>query len=425
MTRDFPFLDSQEEYSVFLSNVVRNQFSFVVYHFPNSKRLHFLFSENNFEKKNINKITQKKNLFLLSDFFWQTTTSSRENLKESLKKSSNTSQKSNPYFHVLAPDIIGEIELHNTADKVKYKKKRRGKYLKGSEKLFHSLLNSSAKQVTIPTLSRDKTVSSTLKKDYIAQVEYAQKEIAKNRVEKVVLSKIKKKKIAPTFSGLDVFNSLLKKYHNCFVYILYDPKMGYWMGATPEVLISENENKNWEVMSLAGTQVKKNLSVEKVAWQQKEIKEQALVTNYVIDCFKQVRLRAFIMSGPKTIQVGNLLHLLTVLTIEVNKMRKQISWFPLVKLLHPTSAICGMPEKESLKIISKLEKHNRKIYTGLIGVHNGEPHNALYVNLRCVEIDLKNQFAYLYSGAGITDDSDPKKEWEETQNKIAFLDSLI
>ena len=407
MKNDLPLFLNHQKFNEFLQSVIDRDFSFVIYRFPNQKKLNFLFSQNHFQKKNINQINKKESLFLLSDFFWK-------------KNQTSTSH----YFHTLNPDLIYQTQMGTT----------KGKYLKGNPKILDSFLQRPIQPIesTINSIkknfpkNKNQKIVSTLKKEYLSQVEYIKKKIAENKVEKVVLSKIKKKKISQMFNGLEIFDQLLEKYPNCLVYLLYDPKIGYWISATPEILISETSDKNWQIMSLAGTQVyKPTLPVEKTAWQQKEIREQALVTNYIINCFKQIRLRAFKIMGPQTVRVGNLLHLLTTLVVKVNEVKKSISWFPLVKLLQPTSAVCGMPKEESLKIISKLEKHSRKIYTGLVGIQNLDPLNALYVNLRCVKIDLEKQIAFFYSGAGITEDSDPKKEWQETEDKIAFLESLI
>ena len=46
-----------------------------------------------------------------------------------------------------------------------------------------------------------------------------------------------------------------------------------------------------------------------------------------------------------------------------------------------------------------------------------------FVNLRCMQV-LKNRFA-LYVGGGILPDSDPEKEWLETEMKAKTLSDVI
>jgi isochorismate synthase len=45
------------------------------------------------------------------------------------------------------------------------------------------------------------------------------------------------------------------------------------------------------------------------------------------------------------------------------------------------------------------------------------------VNLRTVEI--KGNRAIFYAGCGITEDSDPEKEWQETQMKCQTLQRIL
>lgn len=73
-----------------------------------------------------------------------------------------------------------------------------------------------------------------------------------------------------------VFEQVLYKYPNAFCYCWFHPKIGMWIGATPEKLFSAKEN-SFQTMSLAGTQSYKG--TEDVVWKNKERKEQEYVTN--------------------------------------------------------------------------------------------------------------------------------------------------
>ena len=59
---------------------------------------------------------------------------------------------------------------------------------------------------------------------------------------KVVLSR---KEIVHTtaIDVLEVFERLLQKYQNAFVYVWFHPKVGLWMGATPEKLVTLQNGK--------------------------------------------------------------------------------------------------------------------------------------------------------------------------------------
>ena len=151
-------------------------------------------------------------------------------------------------------------------------------------------------------------------------------------------------------------------------------------------------------------------------WSQKEIEEQALVSRYIVNCFKKIRVREYIENGPKTIQAGNLLHLKTEFTCDKNAINFPELGSVMLSLLHPTSAVCGMPKEAAVAQINKLEKHDRAFYSGFLGPVNYNDTTALFVNLRTMKID--QQHITLYAGCGITADSDPEKEWLETEMKI-------
>ena len=63
-------------------------------------------------------------------------------------------------------------------------------------------------------------------------------------------------------------------------------------------------------------------------------------------------------------------------------------------------------------------------YTGFLGPLDLQNNTAqLYVNLRCMKISPT--MATLYVGGGITLDSLPKDEWQETKNKMATMLSVL
>jgi len=91
--------------------------------------------------------------------------------------------------------------------------------------------------------------------------------------------------------------------------------------------------------------------------------------------------------------------------------------------LHPTPAVCGLPKDKSLELILQTEKHNREYYAGYCGPINYQNKTDLFVNLRCMKI-LEDQLA-LFVGGGLTKDSVPTKEWDETVLKAKTLLSRL
>ncbi len=219
------------------------------------------------------------------------------------------------------------------------------------------------------------------------------------------------------------FIELTKRYTNAFVSINYTPEFGHWMGATPELLIS-TEGNIFRTIALAGTQAfDENKSLSEVAWTQKEIEEQALVSRYIINCFKKIRLREFGEIGPKTVKAGNLIHLKTEYLVDMKETNFPELGSTMLNLLHPTSAVCGMPLEASYDFLKKNEGYDRELFSGYLGPIHFDNKSHLYVNLRCMKIEATN--IILFAGAGVTEDSIPEKEWLETEMKMKTLLNVI
>jgi isochorismate synthase len=177
-------------------------------------------------------------------------------------------------------------------------------------------------------------------------------------------------------------------------------------------------------MSLAGTQSGEGLeSLNKATWTQKEIEEQALVSRYIINCFKKIRLREFEEIGPRTVAAGHLIHLRTDFEVNLSEVNFPELGTVMLQLLHPTSAVCGMPKEEAIRFIAAQEGYNRELYSGYLGPVNVEDESHIFVNLRCMQI--RNQQALIYAGAGITRDSDPDREWNETEIKGNIIQKAL
>ncbi|MCF6295492.1 MAG: chorismate-binding protein [Flavobacteriaceae bacterium] len=235
--------------------------------------------------------------------------------------------------------------------------------------------------------------------------------IKTNRFQKVVLSRQEFVSLLDN-NPISIFKNLLNSYSSAFVYMWYHPKVGLWLGATPETLL-KIEGSRFSTMALAGTQqYKGTLDVE---WKNKEKEEQQLVTDYIISSL-QSSVKEISISKIETIKAGNLLHLKTAIFGTLNF--KLLNFKQLLSNLHPTPAVCGFPKGPAKQFILKNEDYNREYYTGFLGKIDSD-NSELFVNLRCMQ--LENNQAVLYVGGGITKDSIPENEWDETLNKTEII----
>ncbi len=251
------------------------------------------------------------------------------------------------------------------------------------------------------------------KDDYENKVEKVMQFVKENNLPKLVLSRLKLVK----YRGLklDFVQSFLKicdAFPSAFAYVFIQNGK-CWMGAFSEVLGDFNtKTSEFKTMSLAGT-----LPLNE-DWTLKEIEEQKYVTDFIANILQNFSSNVE-QSGTSDHISGNIKHLRTDFNAKIHAENLD----ELIANLHPTPAVCGIPKDVCKDAIQNFEKYPRDFYAGYIKVET--PENIKYfVNLRCAE--FLNNAAFIHVGGGITAESSPEKEWQETELKAdAILKNLV
>jgi isochorismate synthase len=253
--------------------------------------------------------------------------------------------------------------------------------------------------------------------EYEKQIEAVRQTLTLGKARKVVLSRTKILDDIDTRLLPEVFEELVSCYNHAFVYLLYTPDSGIWLGATPESLIRTDQYR-FTTMALAGT--KAFAESTETAWAEKELKEQEYVVNHV----RQKLIQGgylFEESDRQTVRAGNVVHLRTMFSGKLANNHNE--WKNLVNLLYPTPAICGTDAETTLQVIQQAEKHRREYYTGIIGPFQARGQTNLFINLRCMKV--AGHSALLFAGGGILGESSAQKEWEETELKFNTLIQVV
>ena len=266
----------------------------------------------------------------------------------------------------------------------------------------------------------DKSLKTTTSEDFISQVNAATKAMQQGIFHKVVLSKIRLESLNSDFEPADFFIKLCEKYPHAFVYMLQLPNVGCWLGATPEPLLTVEDNVV-KTVSLAGTQLSTGSEIESYQWTTKEIEEQGIVTGFVEQTLRSLAIENYIKVGPTNYQAANLIHLKTAFEFQQNEFGNRLGNF--LNALHPTPSVGGLPKAEAKDFILANEMHDRSYYTGFLGPININKKTDIFVNLRCLQL-FDKQFV-LYSGAGITASSVAENEWTETDNKMMTMMNVM
>lgn len=242
-------------------------------------------------------------------------------------------------------------------------------------------------------------------KEYLNIFQQCIDKINTNFFKKIVISRVKK----INYLQINLIKTLKKlriEFPKALIYFFIKNK-SVWLGATPELLGKLSGNL-FKTISLAGT-ICKNQS----SFNQKEIDEQKIVTNFIEFILKKYS-KSIKISKTSDYHYSNLTHLVTKFSGLINPLQYE----NLIKELHPTPAVCGLPQDKTFKFIQKIEPHNRELYCGKIQI-NLYNSKITFVNLRCLKL-FKNYFK-VFVGSGITSDSNAENEWNETEIKAKSI----
>ena len=114
-----------------------------------------------------------------------------------------------------------------------------------------------------------------------------------------------------------------------------------------------------------------------------------------------------------------LFHLVSDIT---GVLKSNQSWQEILTALLPAGSISGAPKSSAIKVISQIEKSERGPYCGVIGwIENKKALLSVGIRIFWSKQDGQINFG---TGAGITWQSDPNSEWEETELKAKRLISI-
>lgn len=100
-------------------------------------------------------------------------------------------------------------------------------------------------------------------------------------------------------------------------------------------------------------------------------------------------------------------------------LRDYVGMLDIMRATFPAASITGAPKKRTMEIIRNLEREPRGVYTGAIGAWL--PDGQAMFNVAIRTITHRDGLWEAGVGSGITWDSDPMAEYEETQLKSTFL----
>lgn len=193
-----------------------------------------------------------------------------------------------------------------------------------------------------------------------------------------------------------------------FRFVYYTRETGCWLGASPE-LLGTLVNGKFTTMALAGTRIHGE------PWDSKNREEHQLVVDYITGTLRSAGAAPSV-GAEETVSCGPVEHLRHMISADLSD--SDISFTEIIRRLSPTPALAGYPLEDALRDIAHYEAHPRHCYGGYIALHLPGGERA-YVNLRSCHFHGRDYC--LYAGGGITAQSDPDTEWDETEAKASAL----
>ena len=257
-------------------------------------------------------------------------------------------------------------------------------------------------------------------------VKSALKLIESQYFSKIVLSQAINVLSQTPFSLIDSLNNLRLTYPGCYVFSTSNGKGQNFIGASPERLISIDNNQ-LVTDALAGSAPRGKTEVEDANLgkgllnSEKDLREHQVVIDFIVDRLSKLGINPDFSPVPRLLQLSNIQHLWTPIRARIPR---DIHLLKILAQLHPTPAVAGVPRDIALEQIRGCESCDRSLYGAPIGWIDRTGNGEFAVGIRSALID--GDRAILYAGAGIVAGSEPEKELAEIQLKLqALLNALV
>jgi anthranilate synthase component 1 len=193
------------------------------------------------------------------------------------------------------------------------------------------------------------------------------------------------------------------------------------LGSSPEMLVrAAGGGRKLDYRPIAGTHPRGHDEAEDVALEKKMLSDEKERAEHVmlVDLGRNDLGR---VSEYGSVKVRNLMyverysHVMHLVSALEGRLRPELNAMDAFAACFPAGTLSGAPKVRAMQIIEELEPTRRGVYGG----------SVLYADFAgnldsCIAIRtmvMKGKKAYLQAGAGIVADSDPQREFEETENK--------
>lgn len=255
-----------------------------------------------------------------------------------------------------------------------------------------------------------------------AMLHEALQAIEHRQLDKVVLARRTLLTLASPLFAPALVAASRKVNHRCYHFMMRFDVRSAFLGSSPERLYLR-EGRHLLTEALAGTVASHTDERQARAlaqWLLRDAKNQQENLLVVDDICQRLQggASAIDVLPPEVVRLRKVQHLRRRITGQLNLGNDA----DCLQRLQPTAAVAGLPRQAARDFIRRHEPFSRHWYAGSAGYLSIEQ-SEFCVALRSTQIDEAQ--VQLYAGAGIVSGSDPAAEWQEIENKVAGLRSLL
>ena len=257
--------------------------------------------------------------------------------------------------------------------------------------------------------------------EYGHAVAMAVEQLRLGELDKVVLARSVRGTVDHPIDPAAVAHRLRRREPSCTIYALPLPDGRRFVGATPELLVARHDDTA-TCHPLAGTialpdNVDPNDYQNWLLGSSKNLREHAIVADEVNGLLQTFYADVSADPTPSIMALRTVAHLGT--WIRAASPLAPVDVLTLLRSLHPTAAVGGLPRTKAYELLQSLERLDRGHYAGPVGWCDDEGNGEWWIGIRGVMIHESSFEAW--AGAGIVSESDPIAEREETRNKLASI----
>lgn len=254
-------------------------------------------------------------------------------------------------------------------------------------------------------------------------VKQALNRIRQGELTKLVLANETVFRIHGELNGKDFLAASQAKNSGCYHFLWADNAQNCFVGSTPERLFAR-DNRLLFTEALAGTAPVSDNPLEndeRANWllnDEKNLNENWLVvediSQNISHLVEQITVDDVALKPLRKVQ-----HLIRKMQAKLTTLCTDAD---LLKAIHPTAAVSGLPQQQAKKALAEIETFDRRWYAGTLGLMTPNL-SEFCVTIRSAFIE-ENQVR-VFAGAGIVEGSQPVEEWLEIERKAAGLISLF